>query len=66
VSKLSRFHVKVSVALGAKAAQIASQCRVRGCDAVYLALAEQLSETLVTIDKQQNERSAAVVQTTEP
>lgn len=58
--------IEVSVALGAKAAQIASQCRVRGCDAVYLALAEQLSETLVTLDNQQRERGAAVAQTLKP
>lgn len=55
--------IDVSLALGTKAAQIASRCRVRGCDAVYIALAEQLSETLVTLDKQQCERGGAVVQT---
>jgi predicted nucleic acid-binding protein len=55
--------VDLSVSLATKAAQIASECRVRGCDAVYLALAEQLSESLVTLDKQQHERGGAVVQT---
>lgn len=55
--------IDVSTSLALKAAQIASQCRVRGCDAVYLALAEQLSVPLVTLDKQQNDRGAAVVQT---
>lgn len=58
--------VEVSLSLSIKAAQIASQCRVRGCDAVYIALAEQLSESLVTLDKQQNERGGAVVQTMTP
>lgn len=58
--------IDVSLSLGLKAAQIAGQCRVRGCDAVYLALAEQLSEPLVTLDKQQNERGGAVVQTMTP
>ena len=56
----------VSTTLATKAAQIASQCRVRGCDAVYLALAEQLGVPLVTLDKQQNERGSAVVQTMMP
>ena len=58
--------VDLSVSLAMKAAQIASECRVRGCDAVYLALAEQLSESLVTLDKQQHERGSAVVQTVKP
>ena len=58
--------VEISVTLAAKAAQIASLHRVRGCDAVYLALSDQLSVPLVTLDNQQRERGAAVVQTIAP
>jgi len=58
--------VEVSITLANRAAQIASQHRVRGCDAIYLALAEQLDEPLITLDRQQHERGQAVVETTEP
>lgn len=34
-----------------RTALIASEHRIRGCDAVYVALAEQLSDALVTLDR---------------
>ena len=58
--------VDVSLPLALKAAQIASTCRVRGADAVYLALAQQLAEPLVTLDKQQRERGGSLVETAAP
>lgn len=56
----------VSEALAARAAEIAARQKIRGCDAVYVALAEQLEMELVTLDRQQLERGAEVVATRSP
>ena len=40
--------------------------RIRGCDAVYVALAEALDEPLVTFDEQQAARAAGVVRVLRP
>jgi predicted nucleic acid-binding protein len=56
----------VTSAMAERAAEIAAAYRVRGCDAIYLALAEQLSDCLVTLDAQQLERGAEVVATRKP
>lgn len=53
--------VPVTLALAEQAASIAADHRIRGCDAVYVALAGELGEPLVTLDRQQLERGAAVV-----
>ena len=42
----------MSLALAERAAVIAADHRIRGCDAVYVALAEQLGDCLVTLDRQ--------------
>ena len=42
--------------LGDLAADIAARCQIRGCDAVYAALAQQKDAILVTLDRQQRER----------
>lgn len=56
----------VTSSLAGSAAQIVGSHGVRGCDAVYLALAAQLEEPLVTLDRRQLGRGAAVVETTRP
>jgi predicted nucleic acid-binding protein len=56
----------VTEALAALAAQIAAEQKIRGCDAIYVALASQLEMELVTQDGQQLERGAAVVATRTP
>ncbi len=43
--------------LGAMAAEIAAEYRIRGCDAVYVALAAALDAGLITLDREQRERS---------
>jgi predicted nucleic acid-binding protein len=51
----------IQITMAERAAEIAAEHRIRGCDAVYVALADQLSEILVTLDRQQLERGAALV-----
>lgn len=51
----------VDEALGDLAAEVAASQQVRGCDAIYIALAQQLSATLVTLDGEQRQRAPAVV-----
>ena len=56
----------ISFALAERSAEIAADYRIRGCDAVYVALAEQLGTDLVSLDQQQVERGKAVVPTRRP
>ncbi|MGB6642060.1 MAG: type II toxin-antitoxin system VapC family toxin [Thermoanaerobaculia bacterium] len=51
---------------GEAAANLAASTGVRGADAVYLALARELEETLITLDRQQLERGKGVVDVTRP
>ena len=53
-------------ALAARAAEIASEQRIRGCDSIYVALAKQLQMELITFDQQQLDRGATVVVTRRP
>jgi predicted nucleic acid-binding protein len=53
----------ITHSLAIKAARIAAEQRLRGCDAVYVALAQQLGMALVTFDRDQLERGGAVVAT---
>ena len=56
----------VTKTLAGRAAAIAADHRVRGCDAIYVALAEQRGDQLVTLDRQQLERGGAVVAVRQP
>ena len=56
----------ITLALAERAAEIAADYRLRGCDAVYVALAEQLGDELVTLDQEQLQRGGAVVTTRQP
>lgn len=58
--------VAITPQLAKRAAVIAADQRVRGADAIYLALAQQLGDVLVTLDQQQLQRGAAVVKTQHP
>lgn len=53
--------IPVTLTIAEQAADIAAEHRIRGCDAVYVALADQLGDTLVTLDRQQLERGVALV-----
>jgi predicted nucleic acid-binding protein len=48
--------VAVDDALGDLAAEIAARHQIRGCDAVYVALARQRQAVLITLDRQQRDR----------
>lgn len=56
----------VTERLAARAAEIAAEQGIRGCDAIYVALAKQLQMELITFDRHQLERGAAVVITRTP
>lgn len=58
--------VPVTASLTRRAAGIAAEHRIRGADACYVALAVRLEQELVTLDRQQLERGAAVVDTRRP
>lgn len=58
--------VPVTVLLAERATSIAADCRIRGCDAVYVALADLSGEPLVTLDRQQLDRGAAIVTVRRP
>jgi predicted nucleic acid-binding protein len=48
--------VPVERNLGDLAAEIAARYQIRGCDAVYVALAQQRGAVLITLDRQQRTR----------
>lgn len=56
----------VDAGLAERAAAVAIEHRVRGCDAIYVALAAILGDTLVTFDAQQSERARAIVSVLTP
>ena len=43
----------ITTSIAERAAEIAADYKIRGCDAVYVALAEQLGDELVTLDSEQ-------------
>lgn len=55
--------VGVDAKLAELAADIAVNQAIRGCDAIYVALAALLDDDLVTLDGEQRERGARVVRT---
>ena len=54
--------VPVDADLAARAADIVIDHGIRGCDAVYVALAQALGEPLVTFDRQQSTCGAGAAQ----
>ena len=58
--------VPLDEALAVRAADLAATAALRGADAVYAAVAQQYSTTLVTLDRQQLERLPPLVRTARP
>ena len=52
--------------LAESAAEIAAEHRIRGCDAVYVALAARMDDVLVTLDRQQLKRADKIIQVRQP
>ena len=53
--------IPVDESLGILASDIAATHQIRGCDAVYVALAQRMAIPLVTLDGEQRERAPSVV-----
>jgi len=58
--------IPVDRVLSGLAARLAAECRLRGCDAIYAALARREGVPLVTWDEQQRNRAAPVVEALTP
>lgn len=58
--------VSVDETLAGVATTIAARQRIRGCDAVYVALAQKRQAVLVTLDNEQRQRAPANVSTWTP
>ncbi len=58
--------IPVTIPLARRAAIIGTNYKIRGCDAIYVALAEMLDEELITLDKQQGERAKTLIQVNHP
>ena len=58
--------IPVEASLSRLASKIAAVHRVRGCDSNYVALAQALDATLVTLDRQQRASAPAAVETRTP
>ncbi len=58
--------VPLDAMLAQRALEIAAEYRLRGSDAVYATVALQFGSTLVTLDREQRERVAKIVQTRWP
>lgn len=58
--------VAITPSLSRRAATLAIDHRIRGCDALYIALARQRQEELITLDPRQLQYGNAVVTTRRP
>lgn len=56
----------VTRALAQRAAELVAELGLHGCDAVYVALAEQRGEPLISLDRRQLERARGVIEAREP
>lgn len=56
----------VTMTLAQRAAELVAELGLRGCDAVYVALAEQRGEPLISLDRRQLEQASAVIEAREP
>lgn len=58
--------VEIDESLGLFAAQVAADYRLRGADALYVAVAARLGMPLVTFDNEQATRAAAAIEVIRP
>lgn len=58
--------VPVSSIMARRAAELSLELGLHGCDAFYVALAEQRGEPLISLDRRQLERARGVIEAREP
>jgi predicted nucleic acid-binding protein len=58
--------VPVGNTLAFHAADVAARLGIFGCDAIYVALAQDRGERLISLDRRQIERARAVIEAQEP
>ena len=58
--------VAVTRPVAQRAAALVAELGLRGCDAIYVALAEQRGEPLISLDRRQVERAREVIEAREP
>ena len=58
--------VPIDRELADEASRIAAEFRLRGCDAIYAAVAYMFNAKLITLDKQQSERAMECIQVASP
>jgi predicted nucleic acid-binding protein len=58
--------VPIDMELTEESARLAAQYRLRGCDAIYVAVAFMFSARLISLDKQQSERAAECIEVATP
>ena len=67
VLALPRVHRhELNDSLADRAAALAARCKLRGADAIYVALAEALDHPLITLDEEVLDRSSRVIGTETP
>jgi len=57
---------EVSLSTALRAAELAARAGLKGCDAVYVAFAEEEHASLVTLDREQAERAAEFIPVLSP
>ena len=58
--------VPVVQTLALRAAEVTQSTRLKGCDAIYVALAAELDDVLVTFDQEQLIRTAGIIRVVRP
>jgi predicted nucleic acid-binding protein len=58
--------VPIDMELAEESSRLAAQYRLRGCDAIYVAVAFMFSARLISLDKQQSERAAECIDVATP
>ena len=56
----------VTEALARSAAAFAASLKIKGCDSIYVALAAELDDVLVTFDREQLTRAGGVIRVLQP
>ena len=58
--------VAVATSLARRSAEVTADTRLKGCDSIYVALAAELDEVLVTFDQEQLSRITGMIRVTRP